>query len=141
MHSVLSGSNKWTERHSEWAFRQYKIKIKEYTSIWFVYIHIRRMAVTWLAYKIPWSHYYMVKDSEVNLHVRHFWKHPMYDERVNGWQLFYHRGRANSRILAFFKSRQPSPTPCGMKSLSFELFGSIKIRITIERRGFKQFSK
>jgi hypothetical protein len=53
---------------------------------------------------------------------RYIYEHPNSGEGGYLWPFFYHRRRTESRTSAFYKSRQPVPTPCGMKSLSLSIF-------------------
>jgi hypothetical protein len=53
---------------------------------------------------------------------RYIYEHPTSGDGASLWPFFYHRGRTESLTFAFYKSRQPVPTPCGMKSLSLSIF-------------------
>jgi hypothetical protein len=70
---------------------------------------------------------------------RYIHEHPTSGEGGYLWPFFYHRRRTESRTSAFYKSQQPAPTPCGMKSLSLSIFLSFRTRKTILGIVLKQF--
>jgi hypothetical protein len=51
---------------------------------------------------------------------RYIYEHPASGEGGYLWPFFYHRRRTESRTSAFYKSRQPAPTPLwDKKTLTF----------------------